>query len=71
MKEKLESWIAGIVRGELKHREHPKDRAPELVQLILDLHDNRWSLKSDNFLRELNIDPEKYWKKYGKFNASR
>ena len=42
------------------------DRTREIVMLILDLHDKKWSIQSDTFLRELNINPEKYWEKYSK-----
>lgn len=43
----------------------------EIVQLILDLHDKKWSFDSDRFLRVLNIDPTLYEKKFwkGKKNA--
>ena len=42
------------------------DRTDDLVQLVLDLHDKKWSYKSDAFLRTLNIDPTPYWDKYRK-----
>lgn len=38
----------------------------EVVQLILDLHNKKWSMDSDKFLRILNIDPTPYEKKYWK-----
>lgn len=41
------------------------DRTADIVKLILDLNEKEWSFETDAFLRELNIDPAKYWDKYG------
>lgn len=65
----LTKWLRNIVWEETqrasRHFDYPRtDRTAEIVRLILDLHDKKWSFQSDAFLRDLNIDPKKYWIKY-------
>jgi hypothetical protein len=53
----LREWFASIVREELYHRTHRADQTGDIVRLMLDLHDGKWSIQSDSFLRTLNIEP--------------
>lgn len=73
MFKRIDAWVRNIVWEESQRAStHFKplsqpDQTAKLVQLILDLHDKKWSHQTDSYLRELNIDPTKYWKKYGNF----
>ena len=70
MKNRLRNWLSEIVSEQVemavKHRRpvsSPNDTA-DIVRLMLDLHDEKWSFASDAFLRRMNIDPQPYWRKY-------
>ena len=67
----IEKWLRNIVweetqRASTHFKQLNKDNTADIVKLILDLHDKKWSLESDSFLRTLNINPDKYWEKYNK-----
>lgn len=61
-------WLEDLVWEQTKdvvyNREHPKDQTADLVKLILELHNDEFSVQSRAFLQRLNINPSKYWKKY-------